>query len=219
MKVPYLLRVILLLSLQFSMYSCSNSYNIEEKDALDEHSLQTVSEFYSLSTTAKRLSYNLLTGNERYYIWSQAFKEILKDKSLSLEQRNHLLDCLSHMSATVFSNESSPEQNYFMSVYTPQWNQKAKILFSYEKYKMIRGYPLQTKSQFAITNNTIGTVREVKSDCDCHGGNIDDCNSTDGTQQCKYESCDGSRMGCGDWFFQSCNYVCYYGKKRAQDTE
>lgn len=200
--------------------SCSTNYEEINSESLDEESLQTVNEFYNLSAPAKRLSYNLLTNKERFYVWSQAFKDLLSDKNLSSDQRTHLIDISSRLNENFFSDKESQERKTFIENYMPNWNKRAIELFGQEKYSYIKGYPIYVQSKSARLGNTLVgfTSKETPASCDCHGGNTD-CNNTNGTHQCKKESCDGSTYGCGDWWMQTCDYVCYYGKKRAQDEE
>lgn len=160
---------------------------------------------------AQRLSYNMLTKDEKKEIWSKQIGFVSSLSELNIEQSKKLNE-LKELVATIdFSNEFI-NRNHDLAVTLNDWKIDALKIFGKSLLKQIvaevhtNDYLLQIVKLYT-KNKDISTQRPPSpgGNCTCNI-NSDWCSTA-----CWPTSCKRSEIGCGTLFLSPCDGKCAVG--------
>jgi len=203
MKKSFLIMCSLLLSNFF--ISCSSE---DTASNIDEEKVQFV--LQSKSTEVTKAAYQLLTPEEKHFIWDERIDYILSHEDLTVQQVNFINELKSDLNSSSFQENSSENQvlktkydNTKISVFEPiqayyyfgtLTNMAAKGTWS-----SIADGGQQGKLDFYYSS--IGLVSGSLKSCNCNGDSIYD---VDCTVACS--SSTNTNSGCGVLWLWPCEY-------------
>lgn len=203
----------------------TNSNNKNEnwfnKSANAKIDLTVMTKFKEAKPGSKRLIFNAMTPSERLSIWQESLSFFKENAKLTTEQESILNEVQGKLTVDLYTEENTSMREDFLLNYMPKWKEKATKAFSNDELNQILKLPLIVYNN-AASNKIFGTdkngrIYSLKPSCNCTVNNPYDCNSTNGVLKCRDVTCDGSWMGCGDMWLQSCSGLCYRDGKPDPD--
>lgn len=199
----------MLLTVVITVLSCQKSDTLPEESNID---LGVIKEFENSDISSKRLLFNILKPAERLHIWEKAFETLQKGPELAENQKILIKEIQQKLSVELYDEKQLQLREDFLVNFMPNWKSRAKKSFSESELRVLLMLPLKySNGTVSLKSTEYSKNTKIKSlNCDCHGGNPYDCNSTNGVLRCASGGgCSDSSWGCGDWWLQSCNYVCF----------
>lgn len=195
------------------LLSCQKS----DIEVASQDSIRVVQEFENADKSSKRVLFNILKPKERHLVWVRAFDKLIGTEEINAKQKLLLFEAKNSLTVDLYDETNSVLRETHLGAFTQQWIAKAGTEFNEEQLRSILSLPLSGFKSFNVVSIDGKGAKKAALGCDCHGGSSSDCNSTNGNLQCRESSCgDASSFGCGDWWLQPCDYVCYYNGKPYQ---
>ena len=176
-------------------------------NSLNLESQKKVEKVLKSKTDDQRLSYRLLSENEKYYLWMNKLDELLENNSFSSKQINLINEIKGKIEPSIFKKENI---NGFKYITLKSWLIKARKVFSKAEinyaFSSINSYPSPEELEKIVSSKeSIQQKRQPKYyNCSC---SLQDdycvfsiCNTI--------WACKSDTWGCGTFWLEDCDGEC-----------
>lgn len=176
-----------------------------ENDSLNDSKTTRIEEIKNEKNIAvQRVMYNLLSPDEKYYLWSQKIDNLTNDKSLNAEQINLLEEVKSKLNRNYFDDSySDDKKEIFKVVYLKEFLKKAKDIFD-DNFIYNSFYTINSSRILFVDDDS-----PINS-CACYKGTTFWSCGVLSPYTCKTppDPCSEKTKGCGLWLQDKCDGTC-----------
>lgn len=197
-------------------FSCSVEENPKD-DITNEDLSYNLKQFHKIKNSREqKVAYNVLTQNERYFLWVNKLNSILDGElynevlDLDSDKRKLINEVLEIINADMFSKEPNSSLQYFKQIFIPDFLKRCQKSFTKTEISMIFGeldkinisdYSLKTLSKSMNYDPEYGN-----EECNCNTTSAVTCYSF--PENCKELDCLLQSLGCGFMLAFECDGLC-----------
>ena len=190
MKTQKIKILVLPIILALLFFSCSKS-NEEVSSSVNQ--LQINGVLNNNNQDLQRITYNMLTSEDKLNLWRQKLENCISDENLNDEQRELVLELKTILIRDYFEEVSNDNKEYFKNIYVVDYLERIQVAFTREQINSIF---------YRLYGNSL-EFEDKK--CDCNLGSIFGCGASD---DCKAKTCTSIVSGCGFLWAWDCDGLC-----------